>query len=186
MTVVVATHDREVVRADGEAVLLAQSGVEVVEQRVGHLDHPTAALAHQVVVRLVGEVVHGPAVTDRPAARSPAPRRAQSFETWSWLFMRVSGLALLFLALLHFAITHVLNDVTATDFGFVARRWRSPLWRVFDWSLLGLALVHGLNGLRWIIDDYVRAPARRTAVKAGTYSLSLALFAYGTLTIFTY
>jgi succinate dehydrogenase / fumarate reductase membrane anchor subunit len=100
--------------------------------------------------------------------------------------MRVSGLALLFLALLHFAITHVLNDVTATDFGFVARRWRSPLWRIFDWSLLALALVHGLNGLRWIVDDYVRRPAVRTATKAVLYTVSGLLFAYGTLTIFTF
>ncbi len=100
--------------------------------------------------------------------------------------MRVSGLALVFLALVHFAVTHIVNDVAETDSGFVADRWANPLWRLFDWALLALALFHGLNGLRWIIDDYVRPPARRALVKAGTYSLSLALFAYGTLTIFTY
>lgn len=114
--------------------------------------------------------------------RRPRP----NFEAWSWLFMRVSGLALVFLALAHFAITHIINDVAETDSGFVADRWANPLWRLFDWALLALALFHGLNGLRWIIDDYVSAPTRRTVVKAGTYSLSLALFAYGTLTIFTY
>ncbi len=125
------------------------------------------------------------AVTDRPT-RPPAARKGASFETWSWLFMRVSGLALVFLALLHFAITHVLNDVTATDFGFVARRWRSPLWRIFDWSLLALALMHGLNGLRWIIDDYVRRPGVRATTKAVLYTITGLLFAYGTLTIFTF
>jgi succinate dehydrogenase / fumarate reductase, membrane anchor subunit len=55
------------------------------------------------------------------------PRRRQGFETWSWFFMRVSGLVLLFLALLHFAITHILNDVTETDARFVAERWENPL-----------------------------------------------------------
>ncbi len=100
--------------------------------------------------------------------------------------MRVSGLALVFLALVHFALTHIVNDVAETDSGFVADRWANPLWRLFDWALLALALFHGLNGLRWIIDDYVRSAGARTLVKAGLYSLSLGLFAYGTLTILTY
>ena len=43
------------------------------------------------------------------------------------------------------------------------------MWRLFDWTLLALALFHGLNGLRWIIDDYVRSPpGKRAAVKAVT------------------
>jgi succinate dehydrogenase / fumarate reductase membrane anchor subunit len=120
----------------------------------------------------------------RPAVTQRRPR--QNFETWSWFFMRVSGLALIFLALVHFAITHIVNDVTETDFDFVGRRWENPLWQIFDWSLLALALLHGLNGLRTIIDDYVREPARRASVKAVLYSLSLGLFAFGTLTIVTF
>jgi len=127
--------------------------------------------------------------TATPTAEPPAARRRPapaSFETWSWLFMRVSGLILLFLALTHFAITHIVNDVTETDIGFVADRWDNPLWRVFDWALLALALLHGLNGLRWIVDDYVRSPGARTAVKAALYSVSAALFGLGTLTIVTF
>ena len=100
--------------------------------------------------------------------------------------MRISGLALLFLALTHFALTHIVNDVVETDHRFVAERWDNPLWRLFDWALLFLALLHGLNGLRWIIDDYVRTPARRAAVKAVLYSVSFALLGLGTLTIVTF
>ena len=99
--------------------------------------------------------------------------------------MRVSGLVLIFLALTHFAITHIVHDVTDTNDAFVSKRWSNPLWQVFDWALLALALLHGLNGLRTVIDDYVRAPARRVAVKAVLYTLSFGLFAFGTLTIFT-
>ena len=113
-------------------------------------------------------------------------RPRQNFETWSWFFMRVSGLVLLFLALTHFAVTHIVNDVVETDAEFVAARWDNPLWRMFDWVLLALALSHGLNGLRWIIDDYVRRPSARATVKAVLYSVSGALFAYGTFTIVTY
>ncbi|MDQ1374765.1 MAG: succinate dehydrogenase / fumarate reductase, rane anchor subunit [Actinomycetota bacterium] len=113
-------------------------------------------------------------------------RPRQNFETWSWFFMRVSGLVLVFLALLHFAITHILNDVADTDAAFVNQRWHNPMWRVFDWTLLALGLLHGLNGLRWIIDDYVRSPAKRAVVKATLYSVTGALFAYGTFTVLTY
>jgi succinate dehydrogenase / fumarate reductase membrane anchor subunit len=123
-------------------------------------------------------------VPDRtPAPTQPSRKRGRSFETWSWFFMRLSGLALVFLALLHFSITHILNDVVDTDHDFVARRWDNPLWRVFDWSLLALALLHGLNGLRWIVDDYVRRPRLRAATKAALYVVSAALFAWGTFTI---
>ncbi|MGH9154307.1 MAG: succinate dehydrogenase [Acidimicrobiales bacterium] len=124
------------------------------------------------------------ASTTRSTSVQRRPRASP--EAWSWLFMRVSGLVLLFLALLHFAITHILNDVTDTDARFVAQRWDNPLWRLFDWVLLALALLHGLNGLRWIIDDYVPSPAARVATKAALYSLSGALFGLGTLTIVTF
>ncbi len=126
----------------------------------------------------------------RPAVAGGAPARArrprQNFETWSWFFMRVSGLVLVFLALVHFALTHIINDVVETDAAFVAERWDNPLWRLFDWSLLALALLHGLNGVRWSIDDYVRSPAWRAGVKAVVYTGSGILFAYGTFTIVTF
>ena len=126
------------------------------------------------------------ATGDVAARNSRGRRPRQNFETWSWFFMRISGLVLVFLALSHFAITHIVNDVVETDATFVADRWDNPLWRLFDWTLLALALLHGLNGLSWSIDDYVRSPVRRAWVKAGVYSLSGVLFAYGTFTIVTF
>jgi len=125
---------------------------------------------------------------DRPAqaANRLGRRPRQNFETWSWFFMRVSGLILIFLALAHFSITHIVNDVTKTNTAFVSHRWNNPLWRVFDWALLALGLMHGVNGLRLITDDYVRAPAKRAATKAVLYGATFTLFAYGTLTIITY
>ncbi|MGH9281694.1 MAG: succinate dehydrogenase hydrophobic membrane anchor subunit [Acidimicrobiales bacterium] len=125
------------------------------------------------------ERAYGPAP---PVARRPRP----NFETWSWFFMRISGLVLVFLALVHFSLTHIVNDVVETDARFVAERWDNPLWRLFDWALLVLALLHGLNGLRWIIDDYVRRPATRAATKAVLYTISFGLLGYGTLTIVTF
>ncbi|MDQ6910856.1 MAG: succinate dehydrogenase [Actinomycetota bacterium] len=113
-------------------------------------------------------------------------RGGRSFESKSWLFMRVSGLALVVLALLHFALTHITTDVADTGFAFVTRRWGNPLWRAFDWLLLALALLHGLNGVRWIVDDYVRNPRARVVVFGAVIGVSGALFVAGTLTIVTF
>ena len=102
------------------------------------------------------------------------------------MFMRLSGLALVFLALIHFAITHIVNDVAHTNYDFVAQRWHNPLWRLFDWLLLVLALGHGANGLRWIVDDYVRRPGPRQAARAALFGLTAALLVVGTLTILAF
>ena len=123
------------------------------------------------------------AVETPPAPPKP---RTRSAEAWSWAFMRLSCLALGFQALIHFAITQVINDVVETDYDFVAERWHNPAWRLFDWLLLVLALAHGANGLRWIVDDYVRRPGPRKAVKRLLYGLTAVLVVVGTLTILTF
>jgi succinate dehydrogenase / fumarate reductase membrane anchor subunit len=126
-------------------------------------------------------------IVDRPSSSASRNRRSrQSFETWQWFFMRISGLVLVVLALGHFALTHIINDVTDTNAQFVADRWSNPLWRTYDWALLTLALFHGLNGLRVITEDYVRAPGKRAAVKAVLYVVAGTLFVYGTITIITF
>ncbi|MGH9223974.1 MAG: succinate dehydrogenase hydrophobic membrane anchor subunit [Acidimicrobiales bacterium] len=116
-------------------------------------------------------------------ARPAKVRPRRGFEAWSWLFMRLSGLVLVFLALLHFAITHVLNDVVHTDYRFVADRWDNPLWQLFDWLLLALALLHGANGARWVVEDSIRTPELQKAVKGVLYGATAVLLAYGTFTI---
>lgn len=122
-------------------------------------------------------------VVDQPRLQR---RPRSNTETWSWYFMRVSGLILLFLALLHFFMTHILHDVTETDAAFVADRWSNPLWRTYDWALLALGLLHGANGLRFIMDDYIRTSWKRAATKTVAYTVIFGLFLYGTITIVTY
>ena len=124
--------------------------------------------------------------TRTPVAGGRPSRTRPGFEAWSWLFMRLSGLALIFLALLHFALTHIVNDVVETDYRFVANRWDNPFWQVFDWLLLVLALLHGANGARWVVEDYVRRPGPRATAKYAVYALTAALLVYGTVTIVTF
>jgi len=77
--------------------------------------------------------------------------------------MRLSGLALVILALGHMFIMHVLVELTGgeIDFAFVQSRWGTPFWRIYDLLLLVLAFVHGANGARVVIGDYVAQPTAR-------------------------
>ncbi len=116
-----------------------------------------------------------------------ADRRPSSFEVWSWLFMRISGIILLFLVLIHLYIMHLIGEgVERVDFDFVASRWAHVGWKTFDWTMLFLALLHGANGLRVIIDDYVKSPGRRTAIKAALYTATGVLLIMGTAVLVTF
>jgi succinate dehydrogenase / fumarate reductase membrane anchor subunit len=114
-------------------------------------------------------------------------RPGGGLELWSWLFMRISGVVLLFLAVGHVLIMHVFDGgVSRVNFGFVAVRWQSPVWRTWDWALLVLALLHGINGLRVIVQDYVKWPSARFAVNMLFYVIGFGLFALGTVVVFTF
>src|SRR5207245_9289939 len=77
---------------------------------------------------------------------SSRPRPESGVELYAWVFMRLSGILLLVLALVHLFVMHVVNNVDAIDFRFVAQRYATPFWRTFDLMMLWLALIHGLNG----------------------------------------
>jgi succinate dehydrogenase / fumarate reductase membrane anchor subunit len=94
--------------------------------------------------------------TNPSRAARPKPEASGRERFW-WYFMRLSGLALVFLALGHMFIMHVLVVLTGQeiDFAFVQSRWGTPFWRIYDLMLLILALAHGVNGARIVIADYV-------------------------------
>lgn len=119
--------------------------------------------------------------------RFPSERASSSWEVWSWFFMRISGILLLFLVLGHLAIMHVFGGgVDRIDFDFVAARWSGLFWRTYDWLLLALALLHGANGARVVVDDYVRRDGWRVLLKALLYTATFAFFSLGTLVIVTF
>lgn len=79
----------------------------------------------------------------------------QSFERYAYMFMRLSGIALLFLAVGHVTIQLLLNDVHNLTLQFVANQWDDWGWKAYDSLLLILAVPHGYNGLRNILEDYI-------------------------------
>ena len=111
---------------------------------------------------------------------------AGGFETFSWYFFRVSGVAIIFLVVIHLLIMHVTTDVACTSYQFVAARYANPFWRLYDWLLLTLALTHGMNGLRVVIDDYVRGRGWRLVLQSTIGSLVLIFFMWGTITLITF
>jgi succinate dehydrogenase / fumarate reductase membrane anchor subunit len=115
------------------------------------------------------------------------PRPASGgFETFSWYFFRISGIGLIFLVIIHLLFNHVTTDVACTSYQLIAARYANPFWRLYDWLLLTLALLHGVNGLRVVIDDYVRTRGLRLTLQSALGILTLVFFLLGTITLVTF
>jgi succinate dehydrogenase / fumarate reductase, membrane anchor subunit len=129
-------------------------------------------------------------VIEKPRTRRQRPsgtRSKTNFELYSWVFMRLSGLALIFLVLGHLLIMNILDDgVQRINFAFVAGRWSSPFWRTWDLLMLWLAELHGTNGLRTVINDYAERAQSRFWLKMLLYASATLVLTLGTLVIFTF
>jgi succinate dehydrogenase / fumarate reductase membrane anchor subunit len=79
-----------------------------------------------------------------------------NYESVAWKWMRYSGLLLIPLAWGHVLIQDVLVGVHQIDIDYVAMRWATLGWRVYDFLLLAFAFAHGVNGLRQVINDYIK------------------------------
>ncbi|AUS79306.1 succinate dehydrogenase [Actinoalloteichus sp. AHMU CJ021] len=132
-------------------------------------------------------VTDAPFSVDKPRSpQRPAARRS-NFELYSWLFMRLSGLLLVFLVLGHLLIMLFLDDgVQRINFAFVAGRWASPFWQFWDLTMLWLAGLHGGNGLRTVINDYARKDQTRFWLKMLLYVSMIVTIAVGTFVLFTF
>ena len=91
---------------------------------------------------------------------------------------------LLFFVLAHGTITHFvpIADVRAGLQGepvtheVVERRLAQGAMLAFDFALLGLALYHGLNGIRGILLEWSFTARRKTAVTAALHTIGLGAF----------
>lgn len=124
------------------------------------------------------------------APRSPRSGRRTTrtnYELYGWVFMRASGVLLLVLIFGHLFMNLIDGDgINAIDFGFVAGKWASPLWQVWDLLMLWLAMIHGTNGVRTIINDYAERTGTRIVLKSALYLAFVVVVVLGTLVIFTF
>ena len=123
------------------------------------------------------------------APRSPRTRQQSrvNFEKWSWIYMRASGVVLVVLIFGHLFVNLVAGvGVKAIDFGFVGGKLSQPFWQIWDTLLLWLALIHGANGMRTIVNDYAANPLVRRIFTGALLASAVLLILLGTLVIYTF
>jgi succinate dehydrogenase / fumarate reductase membrane anchor subunit len=122
------------------------------------------------------------------APRRPAGRRGSNLEKWGWLYMRVSGVLLVVLIFGHLFVNLLAPEggVHALNFAFVAGKLASPFWQWWDVLMLWFAFIHGANGMRTIVNDYVQGKAVRTALISVIGIVAALMIVLGTLVVFTF
>ncbi len=85
----------------------------------------------------------------------------------------------------HLFITHILNTVETINDEFVAGRWGDPrtgvFWRLWDLTMINLAVLHGGNGLRQVLDEYVIRRGRRKLMRTLIWCGAIFLMRIGTV-----
>lgn len=125
------------------------------------------------------------------APRSPYTRSPQkggvNWEKWGWVYMRVSGVLLVVLIFGHLFVNLLVGEgVSALNFAFVAGKLTDPFWQWWDVAMLWLALIHGGNGMRTLVNDYAMQPLTRGILKSAILGAVVILIILGTLVVFTF
>lgn len=116
-----------------------------------------------------------------------AAKKNTNIEKWGWIYMRVSGVLLVVLIIGHLFSNLMVGDgISGIDFGFVAGKLANPFWQWWDVLMLWLALIHGSNGMRTIVNDYVTRPALAKGLKVALFLAAALLILLGTLVVFTF
>ncbi|MGD2078594.1 MAG: succinate dehydrogenase [Chloroflexota bacterium] len=109
-----------------------------------------------------------------------------NFERYAFLFMRLSGVLLLLLAVGHMLLQHVFRDVHNLTLQVVVDNWRSWGWRAYDLLLLIFAITHGFNGLRQVLEDYIHNPATAKTVGRVILVLIVVTIIWSAVAIFSF
>ncbi|NDJ84365.1 MAG: succinate dehydrogenase, cytochrome b556 subunit [Chloroflexi bacterium] len=165
---VMGSHVADFWEGDPEVPGIVDIAETQVQFLIGFIVIVAAALVLSFLVSLVfRESEHG----------DKSPRRPSQIDVWLWSFMRWSGVLILPLVFGHILMIHMIGSVfeitaadatvvgttaandTGTAVEFVGERWDHlvagvAVWRLYDGALLALVVIHGFNGLRYVINDY--------------------------------
>jgi len=111
------------------------------------------------------------------------------FEFKMWLFMRGSGIVIIFLALFHMFLMHFVINVETMSYQTIVERWtgwQGAFWRTYDLFLLVFAFTHGINGARNVLEDYFHSPGWRAFLIIGLWLFWFLLMVMGAFVIFTF
>ena len=127
------------------------------------------------------------AIADPRSPRVAVRRRGPNLEKWGWIYMRVSGFILVILIFGHLFVNLMLGEgIHGIDFAFVAGKFATPFWQWWDVLMLWLALIHGANGMRTIVNDYVTHSGTRRILVWALWLSAGFLILLGTLVVFTF
>ncbi|MRS05100.1 succinate dehydrogenase [bacterium] len=102
-----------------------------------------------------------------------------NYETTAWKWMRYSGFLLIPLVWGHVLLQDIIVGVHKIDLDYVALRWASVGWRIYDTLLLGFAFAHGTNGIRQVLNDFIHQPEKRKILNVGLFIFWIVITAIG-------
>jgi succinate dehydrogenase / fumarate reductase cytochrome b subunit len=150
------------------------------------------ARVRPIAFAAVGDVSHGN--YDEAFTRLLRGRQLQSpsrLELNIWLFMRISAIFLIVLALFHLFWLHFVISVEDITFNTIVGRWNDPnhpllslFWRAYDFLLLGFAFTHGSLGVNYVLRDYVHGQLSKRVLQVGLAGLWIVLLLLGAGIIF--
>jgi succinate dehydrogenase / fumarate reductase membrane anchor subunit len=108
-----------------------------------------------------------------------------------WLFTRISGLALMLFAAVSMGVAFALggrmqltmpamfrwmffpnpNHVVNSNIPDVTAGWSNAFWQIYSMLMILLASIHGFNGVRMILEDYIKKPLVVTVLRGLTVLL---------------
>ena len=99
-----------------------------------------------------------------------------SVGTFAWLLHRLTGVALVVYLVPHFLSIHAARG-GASVFDAELAAFRTPLFAVAEWVLIGAVAFHGFNGLRLIALDLFDLSGRQRAMFVTVLLATLAVLA---------
>jgi succinate dehydrogenase hydrophobic anchor subunit len=108
----------------------------------------------------------------------PRARPTGSWEHLLWTFTRLSGLALLLFGAFSLAMGFIFggrtqldlpgfmrwmffpnpNHVVNSDIPDVTVGWSNAFWQIYSMLMIALASAHAMNGVRMVLEDYMKRP----------------------------
>lgn len=110
-------------------------------------------------------------------------RLPSNYEMVAWKWMRYSAFLLIPLAWGHVLIQDVLVGGHDINLDYVALRWSTVGWRIYDFLLLAFAFAHGINGLRQVLFDYIKNRKIKQALAWGLLFVWIILSLIGAVAI---
>jgi succinate dehydrogenase / fumarate reductase membrane anchor subunit len=126
-----------------------------------------------------------------------------SFEYFMWIFTRLSGIGMIFLAALGMAGAFIMgartqmdlatlmrwtffpnpNHVVNSNIPDVAVGWATAFWQIMQMLIVFFGVTHGFNGLRVVVEDYTGQSVWRPLLRGMIFLLWMFMLIVGVYVI---